>query len=137
MKQKAIYFALLIMSIGFLSCSSDNPINTITFTNSASAAVSVNFRGTLIEISVGESAELTNILDGEYEYETAFTLPAGITEFEAGEQMAGILDMQAGTTALVYYVGAIDQEGKYFIDATVTTSNNLAEDGFLGNPIGN
>jgi len=137
MKQKAIYFVLLIMSVGLLSCSSDDPINTITFTNSALADVAVNFRGTLFEIPVGESVELTEILDGEYEYETAFSIPPGTGEWEGGDQMAGILDMQAGTKALVYYVGAIDQDGKYIIDATVTTSNNLAEDGFLGNPIGN
>lgn len=136
MKQLSIFFTLLILSIGLLSCDSEGPINTINFTNSSLASVAVNFRGELYQIPVGESVQLTEILDGEYEYETAFTIPPGASEFEAGEQLAGILDMQAGTTALVYYVGAIDPEGTYFVDATVTTSNNLAEDGFLGNPVG-
>ena len=134
MKQKAIYIALLIMSVGLLSCSSDNPINTITFTNSASAAVSVNFRGTLTDVPVGETVELTNILDGEYEYETIFSLPPGTTEYTAGEQLAGTLDMQAGTKVLVVYV-SVFLDGGYEINASVTSSNNLAEDGFLGNPI--
>ena len=134
MKQKAIYFALLIMSVGLLSCSSDNPINTITFTNSAAAAVSVNFRGTLTDVPVGETVELTNILDGEYEYETIFSLPPGTTEYTAGEQLAGTLDMQAGTKVLVVYV-SVFLDGEYEINASVTSSNNLAEDGFLGNPI--
>ena len=134
MKQLSIFFTLLILSIGLFNCSSDGPINTINFTNSSLASVAVNFRGELYQIPVGESVQLTEILDGEYEYETAFTIPAGAGEFEAGEQLAGILDMKAGTTVLIYYVGAIDQDGKYFIDATVTSSNNLAED-ILGNPI--
>jgi hypothetical protein len=137
MKQLSIFFTLLILSVGLFGCESDSPINTINFTNSSLASVAVNFRGELYQIPVGESVQLTEILDGEYEYETSFTIPsAGNGEFEAGEQLAGILDMKAGTTVLIYYVGAIDQDGKYLIDATVTSSNNLAEDGFLGNPVG-
>jgi len=136
MKQLSIFFTLLILSVGLFGCESDSPINTITFTNSAQADVSVNFRGTLTNVPVGETVQLTNILDGEYEYETIFTLPAGATSYEAGEEMSGILDMQAGTTALVYYVSVL-LDGNYSIDASVSTSNNLSEDdGILGNPIG-
>lgn len=134
MKQLAIFFTLLILSIGLLSCT-NNTLNTITFTNSAQADVSVNFRGTLTNVPVGETVELTNILDGEYEYETVFTLPTGATSYEAGEEMSGTLEMQAGTKVLVYYVSVL-LDGNYSIDASVTTSNNLAEDGILGNPVG-
>lgn len=135
MKQKAIFFALIILSVGFLSCT-DNPLNTITFTNSAAADVSVNFRGTLTDVPVGATVELTNILDGEYEYETIFTLPPGTTTYEAGDQLAGTFDMQAGTKVLVIYISVFDAStGTYSIDASVTSSNNLAEDGILPNPI--
>jgi hypothetical protein len=134
MKQLSIFFTLLILSVGLFGCESDSPINTINFTNSSLASVAVNFRGELYQIPVGESVQLTEILDGEYEYETSFTIPPGASEWEGGEQLAGLLDMKAGTTGLVYYTGAIDQDGKYIIDATVTTSNNLSED-ILGNPI--
>jgi hypothetical protein len=133
MKQLSFFFTLIVLSISLLSCS-DNPINTITFTNSAQADVSVNFRGTLTNVPVGATVELTNILDGEYEYETIYSIPAGATSYEAGDQMSGTLDMQAGTKVLVYYVSVL-QDGNYSIDASVTSSNNLAEDGFLGNPI--
>ena len=135
MKHKSIFFVLIILAVSFFSCS-DNPINTITFTNSAAADVSVNFRGTLTNVPVGATVELTDILDGEYEYETIFTLPAGTTTYEAGEQLAGTFDMQAGTKVLVIYVSVFDAAtGTYSIDASVTSSNNLAEDGILGNPI--
>ena len=133
MKQLSFFFILIVLSISLLSCS-DNPINTITFTNSAQADVSVNFRGTLTNVPVGATVELTNILDGEYEYETIYSIPAGATSYEAGDQMSGTLDMQAGTKVLVYYVSVL-QDGNYSIDASITSSNNLAEDGFLGNPI--
>ena len=133
MKQLSFFFTLIVLSISLLSCS-DNPINTITFTNSAQADVSVNFRGTLTNVPVGATVELTNILDGEYEYETIYSIPAGATSYEAGDQMSGTLDMQAGTKVLVYYVSVL-QDGNYSIDASITSSNNLAEDGFLGNPI--
>jgi hypothetical protein len=133
MKQLSFFFTLIVLSISLLSCS-DNPINTITFTNSAQADVSVNFRGTLTNVPVGATVELTNILDGEYEYETIYSIPAGATSYEAGDRMSGTLDMQAGTKVLVYYVSVL-QDGNYSIDASVTSSNNLAEDGFLGNPI--
>jgi hypothetical protein len=135
MKQKAIYFALLILSVGLLSCSSDDPINTITFTNSADANVSVNFRGTVNEVPVGATVELTNILQGEYEYETIFILPAGTNTYDAGEELAGTFLLNAGTKILVIYVSVI-QDSNYSISASITTSDNLLENGILPNPIG-
>ena len=135
MKHKSIFFVLILLAVSFLSCS-DNPINTITFTNSAAADVSVNFRGTLTDVPVGATVELTDILDGEYEYETIFTLPSGTTSYEAGEQMAGSFVMQAGTKVLVVYISVFDAAtGVYSIDASVTSSNDLSEDGGLPNPI--
>lgn len=135
MKQKAIFFALIILSVGFLSCS-DNPINTITFTNSAAANVSVNFQGILTDVPVGETVVINDILDGEYEYETIFTLPPNTTTYEAGEQLAGTFDMRAGTKVLVVYISVFDAStGTYSIDASVVSSNNIAEDWDLGNPI--
>jgi len=132
MKQKASFLFLILLSVGLLSCS-DNPINTITITNSAAASISVNFRGTLTDVPVGATVELTDILDGEYEYETIFSLPPGATDYVAGEQLAGTFDMQAGTKVLVVYVGFVDADGKYNIDASITSSNDLSEG--LGNPI--
>jgi len=133
MKQKAIFLFLILLSVSLLSCS-DNPINTITITNSASTSVSVNFRGTLTDIPVGATVELTDILDGEYEYETIFSLPPGVTDYNAGDQLAGTFVMKAGTKVLVVYVGFVDADGKYNIDASITSSDNLSEG--LGNPIG-
>jgi hypothetical protein len=133
MKQKAIYFALLILSVGLLSCSSDDPINTITVTNNAEFGVQLNFKGTLTEIPSGQTVNLTDILQGEYEYETIFQVPANAT-YEASESCAGTLALNAGTKILFIYISVYDGTS-YSISASITTSDNLSEDGILPNPI--
>jgi hypothetical protein len=122
------------MSVGLLSCSSDNPINTITITNNADLGVQLNFRGTLTDIiPTGETVVLTDILQGEYEYETIFQVPANAT-YDASESCAGTLNLNAGTKILFVYVSVYDGEN-YSISASITTSDNLSENGILPNPI--
>lgn len=135
MKQKAIYLALLVLSVSFLSCS-DDPINTITIQNWASNDVSLNFKGSLTDIPAGSSVQLTEILQGEYEYETIYEIPSGATEYEASESCAGTLILNAGTNILFIYTSVYDGS-TYSLSASITTSDNLSEDGILGNPIGN
>ncbi|HEY6435744.1 MAG TPA: hypothetical protein VIY47_04075 [Ignavibacteriaceae bacterium] len=134
MRQKAIYVFLIVISVSLLSCS-DNPINTITVENWASNDVSVNFRGSLTDVPAGATVELTNILQGEYEYETIYVIPSGASSFEASESCAGTLVLSAGTKVLIIYTSVFIDE-KYSISASITSSNNLSEDGILPNPIG-
>ena len=134
MKQKAIYFALLILSIGLLSCS-DDPINTITIENWASNDVSVNFKGSLTDVPAGTTVQLTDILQGEYEYETIYVIPSGATSFDASESCAGTLALNAGTKILIIYT-SVFIDNNYSIAASITTSDNLSEGGILPNPIG-
>ena len=134
MKQKAIYFFLIVISVSLLSCS-DDTINTITFTNLAAGDVAVSFRGTVTDVPVGATAELTNILLGEYEYETIFALPAGTTTYDAGEELAGTFVLNAGTKILVIYTSIIET-GNYSISASVTSSDNLSDNWILPNPLG-
>ncbi len=134
MKQKAIYFTLLILSVGLLSCSSDDPINTITIENWASNDVSVNFKGSLTDVPAGATVQLTDILQGEYEYETIYVIPSGATSFQASESCAGTLVLNAGTKILIIYT-SVFLDGDYSISASITTSDNLSENGILPNPI--
>ena len=103
-------------------------------TNSASNDVSVNFRGTLTDVPAGATVELTNILDGEYEYETIYVIPSGATSFQASESCAGTLVFNAGTKILIIYT-SVFLDGDYSISASITTSDNLSENGILPNPI--
>jgi hypothetical protein len=132
MKHKFIYLFLIILSVSLLSCS-DNPINTVTVTNNAAFGVQLNFKGTLTDIPVGETVVLTDILQGEYEYETIFEVPANAT-YDASESCAGTLVLNAGTDILFVYVSVYDGTS-YSISASITTSDNLSEGGILPNPI--
>jgi len=135
MKQKAIFLFLIILSVGLLSCS-DNPINTITIQNWASNNVYLNFKGSLTEVvAPGASIQMTDILQGEYEYETIFEVPGTATEYDASESCAGTLVFKAGTKILIIYTSAFDGT-TYSLAASVTTSDNLSEDFILPNPIG-
>ncbi len=66
------------------------------------------------DVPSGATVELTNILEGEYEYETVFELPAGTTAYDAGEELAGTFVLNAGTKILVIYV-SVFIDGNYAI----------------------
>jgi len=135
MKQKTIFISLILLSLSLLSCS-DDPINTITIQNWASNSVYLNFKGSLTdEIKPGDSIQMTEILQGEYEYETIFEIPSLATEYEASPSCAGFLALNAGTKILIIYTSTFDGN-KYSISASVTSSDNLSQDGILPNPIG-
>lgn len=135
MKQKVIYIALVILSISLLSCS-DGPINTITLRNIAAGDVYLNFRGTQVNVPSGQTVELQDIDKGEYEYETVYSIPAGATSFSAEGEMSGTLILGPGTKILVIYSSVFDQEGAYTIYASITSSDDISEEGILPDPIG-
>ena len=134
MKHILISFLLISLSLTLISCS-DGPINTITIENWASNDVSVNFKGSLTDVPAGATVQLTDILKGEYEYETIYVIPSGATSFEASESCAGTLVLSAGTKILIIYTSTL-VEGTYSISASITTSDDLSEDGILPDPIG-
>lgn len=136
MKQIVIYLTLITLSVGLLSCS-DGPINTIRVENWADENVHLNFKGSLTDVPAlppGEGIELTNIMKGEYEYETIFDVPIDATSFEASESCAGTLILNAGTKVLIIYVSTFI-DGKYSISASITTSDDQSEEGILPDPI--
>ncbi|MBK9096762.1 MAG: hypothetical protein IPM14_01320 [bacterium] len=135
MKQKVIYIALVILSISLLSCS-DGPINKITLQNIAAGDVYLNFRGTQVNVPSGQTVELQDIDKGEYEYETVYSIPAGATSFSAEGEMSGTLTLGSGTKILVIYSSVLSQEGAYTIYASVTSSDDVSEEGILPDPIG-
>jgi len=132
MKHKFIYLVLIILSIGLFSCS-DNPINTITVTNNAAFGVQLNFKGTLTAVPAGGTVQLTDILQGEYQYETIFEVPANST-YDASESCAGTFVLNAGTKIQMVYMSVFDGTN-YSITASITSSDNLSDGGILPNPI--
>ncbi len=135
MKHKVIYFVLVILSISLLSCS-DGPINKITLQNIAAGDVYLNFRGTQVSIPSGQTVELQDVDKGEYEYETVYSIPAGASSFSSEGELSGTFVLAAGTKILVIYSSVFDQEGAYTIYASVTSSDDISEEGILPDPIG-
>jgi hypothetical protein len=135
MKHKVTYLLLAILFISISSCS-DGPINKITLQNLADGNVYLNFRGTQTLVPSGSTIELQDIDKGEYEYETVYEIPVGATAFSAEGEMSGSFILGAGTKILVIYSSVFDEEGSYTIYASVTSSDNMSEDGILPNPIG-
>jgi len=137
MKYVLISFLLITLSLTLINCS-DGPINTIRIENWADENVHVNFKGSLTDVPAlppREGVELTDIMKGEYEYETIFVVPSGATSFEASESCAGTLVLNAGTKILIIYTSVFDGSN-YSISASITTSDNLLEEGILPDPIG-
>ena len=144
MNTKIIFSFLVILSIGFLSCS-DTVDNRVTFLNYAGGGVYVNFKADLIHISPsvppngeglleippGEKVDIEEIFKGEYEYETIFELPVGATSSAAEGELAGTFLIKAGTKILVIYTSTFI-DGEYTIFASVTTSDDQTEP----NPVG-
>ena len=120
MKHIFISISLIILLLMLVSCS-DDPINSITFENTADGDVIVTFRGETIDVPSGQVVQLTDIDKGEFKYETFYSIPVGATSGAAEGEMAGTFELRAGTKILVYYKSSMN-EGAYTIFASVTSS---------------
>ena len=134
---KKILILLVLTSlcaITFISCST-SVNNGITFKNFASEDIHVNFRATLTTVKAGEEVTLSNLSRGLFEYNTTYDLPAGVTSSEAEGDVAGELDIKAGTLILIIYTSVTTVEGVYKLSATKTSSDDLNDTGDP-NPVG-
>lgn len=126
MNTKIIFSFLILLSVGFLSCS-DTVDNSITFQNMASNNVYVNFRGSRVEVPNGSTVTLKEIDKGEFEYETIYEIPAGTTGSSVEGEGAGTIIMDAGIKVLVLYTSTFI-EGEYTLYVSVTTSADQTVD---------
>ena len=133
MNTKLIFFFLIVLSVGFLSCS-DTVDNSITFQNLASNDVFVNFRGSRVEVPNGSTVILKEIDKGEFEYETIYEIPAGTTGSSVEGEGAGTIVMDAGIKVLVVYTSTFIA-GEYILYVSVTTSADQTTEADP-NPIG-
>ena len=120
MNTKIIFFFLIVLSVGFISCS-DTVDNSVTFQNLASNDVYVNFRGSKVEVPSGATVTLKEIDRGEFQYETIYEIPAGTTSSSVEGEGAGTIIMDAGIKVLVIYTSTFI-ENAYTLYVSVTTS---------------
>ena len=142
MNTKIIFFFLIVLSIGFISCS-DTVDNRVTFLNYAAADVYVNFKADLIHISPsvppneegllqippGEKVEINEIFKGEYEYESIYEVPSGATSSATEGEVAGTFLIKAGTKILVVYTSTfIDSAYTLYVSVTTSADQTVVED---------
>lgn len=137
MKRTTILLSvMLILAFTLLSCSSKVD-NRVTFLNYAAAGVYVNFKADLYHVSPsippdeegllhippGDRVDITEIFKGQYEYETIYEVPLGATSSSTEGEVAGLLDIKAGTKILVVYTSTMSDSG-YTLHASVTSSDD-------------
>ncbi len=124
-------FAFLFVSVLLLSgCSADYE-NTLTLKNLASGTIYLNFRGEITTVPAGKTVVLSKLPKGRFEYETTYSIPAGVTNSTAVGDVSGELIFKAGTKTLILYSSTISED-TYTIFATKTTSDDLDD---KGNPL--
>jgi hypothetical protein len=134
MKKILTTITFLAISFTFLSGCSESVSTKITFQNFASNKVYISFRASLITVNAGESVELTDSPRGRYAYATTYELPFGATSSSTEGDVAGELELWAGTRILIMYASAFI-DGAYHISATKTTSEDLNGTGGI-DPVG-
>jgi len=134
MKKISILLVLTsLCAITFISCST-SVNNGITFNNLASGDIHINFRATLTTVKAGETVTLSNLPKGSFEYNTTYEIPAGVQSSEVEGDVAGELNIKAGTKILIIYSSVI-VNNVYRLSATKTSSDDLSDTGDP-NPVG-
>ena len=134
MKKILAIIAILTISLTFLSGCSETVGTKITFQNFASNKVFVNFRASLITVNAGESVEITDIPNGTYAYATTYEIPFGATSSSAEGDVAGEINLSAGTKVLIVYASTF-VDFIYRISATKTSTDDLSDEGDI-DPVG-
>ena len=134
MKKILILFVLTsLCAITFISCST-SVNNGITFKNLASGDIHVNFRATLTTVKAGETVTLSNLPKGLFDYNTSYEVVPSNLPSEADGDVAGELNIKAGTQILIVY-SSIVTDGVYKLSASKTSSDDLNDSG-NPNPVG-
>ncbi len=125
MKKQIIFlFVLATMAlIGFTSC---EPFieNKIIAKNLAAGDVQLNIRGQVYNVPSGETIILSDFKKGTFEYETIYTLPAGVTDFSSEGDVAGEMVLNAGTEVLLVYTSTLT-EGAYVVYGSMTSTDDV------------
>lgn len=131
MKKVILILLLLVLFIGCRK--NDQEIsNELIISNSALAAVTVNFRGNAYTVTVGETKTITDIPNGTYTYETAANLPAGAISITKGTHLDDTLVFTGKTKYTIFYSATL-LAGVYELNATLSASNQEESDAHLLN----
>jgi hypothetical protein len=127
MKKILAIIALLTISMSFLTGCSDSTVNSLTFKNGASYKVSINFRGSEINIPANNGKmEIKDVKRGTYTYETTFEYPQTATTVKTEGAVSGQVSLKAGTKVLIVFSSSTSIDGStYTLNATISSSDDI------------
>ena len=127
-KNLIIFFSLFIISlISFTSC---EPFieNKITIKNEADGTVWLNLKAKLHEIAPGDVLVLNDFDRGEYEFETIYEVPFGVTSSSTEGEVAGTMNLIGGTEIFLIYTSTVSVSGSnstYTLFGSMTSSDDV------------
>ncbi len=123
MKKWLLSFAVFFTAVITFSGCSTSINNSITFQNLSGSDLSVNFRGSRIDIAAGKTSEVKNIPAGTYDYATIYTVPAGVTSVSTQGNFSGKVTVSGGTKVLFIYTSTLTS-GIYTLYVTSSNSDS-------------
>jgi hypothetical protein len=123
MKYKLPLFISIILTFICINGCSEKVNNSVSFKNLAQGTVYVNFRGTAITVTPGNSAIVQEIPKGTYNYATTYEIPAGAIGGSAQGDIKGNLVISAGTKITVLYSSTLINSA-YILYATISSSDD-------------
>jgi hypothetical protein len=131
MKKTLFSFAIISIFLAVLIGCSGDVNNSLTFQNTATNAIMVNFRAEVHTVASGAVVTLENIEPGTYLYVTTYELPSGATSSQTQGDVSGEVELFAGSETLILYSSALI-DGVYIISASKTTTGSPDD---RGNPL--
>ncbi|MCZ7609609.1 MAG: hypothetical protein M5U17_05530 [Ignavibacterium sp.] len=127
-KQIVILLSIVVLSvISFTSC---EPflVNKIIVRNLAADEVQINLRAKTYIIPSGETLVLNDLKKGTFQYNSTYSIPAGVTETETEGEFEGEVVLNAGTEILfIYRSSLLDNKYKIYIYKTSSDDVNRTD----------
>ncbi|MCK6613842.1 MAG: hypothetical protein HRU80_03340 [Ignavibacteriales bacterium] len=126
---------LLLLPVFFLllqSCGG-TLTNSITVKNSATNNVYLNIFGQLITVAPGQTQVIKNVQKGDYDYQTSFDVPSGVSGSSVEGNGTGTLTMAPSTKITIFFTsriqsqqgggGAGGEQSNYILIITISSSD--------------
>lgn len=124
MKKHLIIFSLLVGLVsGLLGC---EPFieNRIVVKNDSASKVTLILATTPYEILPGESKTIPDIRKGTFEYSTLYTIPDGVTDYQAEGDISGTMVFNAGTEIFLAYT-SVTEGDSYTLFGVLSSSDDV------------
>jgi hypothetical protein len=114
----------LVIAVVALFLSNCSKTNSVKIVNNAAEPIHFNFRAEVYSLTSGQQVVIEDIPNGTYDYNTTFTLPAGITKMDVqGDAGAGTLSFSYGQTEYYLLYSYVLDSANYMVYVNKTSSD--------------